>query len=96
MVYVDQIKNYKHDSGEQIIAQASWADYRNVQLDNSVPPAINFDATSGKRTIAFQPNLIPVQNTPGFASGRVKLTNSNSRKAEVVINESGNISLRWN
>ena len=31
-VYVDQNKNYKHDSGEQIIAQASWAEYRNVQF----------------------------------------------------------------
>ncbi|MFT5728338.1 MAG: prepilin-type N-terminal cleavage/methylation domain-containing protein [Desulforhopalus sp.] len=93
MVYVDEDKSFSHDaSEEQIIAQVLWSQYRNVQVDGV--GWVNFDNTSGKPTIAIQPNLIPADNGGGIANGTVKLKNSNSRNLEVVVSISGNISLK--
>ena len=90
MVYVDEDKDFSHDAGEQIIAQAIWSQYRNVQLDD-----VNFtDNGDSKPTVAFQPNLIPADKNGGIADGTVKLKNSTPRELDVVISTSGNISLR--
>ena len=96
MVYVDAgITKFSYDVGEQIIAQARWSQYRNVQGDGALlADWVNFDNSSGKPTIAFQPNLIPADKGGGIANGTVKLKNSNSRKLELVVSVSGNISLK--
>lgn len=88
--------NFLYDSaaGERVIAQVSWSDYRNVDLDATDPP--NFAAnTAGDSTIAFRPNLIPADPSGGFANGSVVLKNSNGKKATLAVSISGNISLKF-
>lgn len=91
-VYVDLDKNYKRDAGEEIIAQASWSQYRNVVLDGGVSFA---DNVSGQPTLAFRPNLIPLEAGGTAGNGTISLKNDVSRKADITISVSGNISLKW-
>ena len=87
---------YDSASGERVIAQVSWANYRNVDLDATSPPNPNFaDNTAGDSTIAFRPNLIPADPSVGFANGSVVLKNSNGKKATLAVSISGNISLKF-
>ncbi len=93
MVYVDENKDFSHDAAtEQIIAETLWSQYRNVQF-----ASVNFadnDETPAKKTIAFQPNLIPADNSGGVANGTVTLKNSMPRQLAVIVSVSGNISLK--
>ncbi len=66
-VYVDDNANFVHDAGEQVLKDALWSNYRNVQL-----ASVNFPVNGvGDRTIAFRPNLIPTAlgTPPTFATG---------------------------
>jgi len=91
-VYVDMNKNYVHDAGEEMIAQVIWSQYNNMRLAQPV----NFDNSSGKPSIAFQPNLIPADKGGGIANGTINLeSTANARKADIAISVSGNISLDW-
>jgi prepilin-type N-terminal cleavage/methylation domain-containing protein len=91
-VYVDLDKDYKHDPGEEIIAQATWSQYRNVSLNGGVDFAVN---GSGQPTVAFRPNLIPLEAGNVDGDGTISLMNDKSRKADIAITVSGNISLKW-
>jgi prepilin-type N-terminal cleavage/methylation domain-containing protein len=100
-VYVDKNKSFSYDAGDEKIREVLWSQYRNVQLDKSISFAANdedyFDEngeTSKKPTVAFRPNLIPV-DPGGSGNGKVVLRNSNST-AEIAVSVSGNISLKWN
>lgn len=89
LVYVDENKNFSYDGGERKIAEVLWSQYRNVQLES-----VNFAIVTGtKRTIAFQPNLLPT-GSGGLGNGTAKLINSIPRELSVVVSVSGNISLR--
>ncbi|MGW8157717.1 MAG: GspH/FimT family pseudopilin [Desulfoprunum sp.] len=91
-VYVDLDKDYERDAGEEIIAQASWSQYRNVVLDG----AVNFaDNASSQPTVAFRPNLIPLEAGGTAGNGTISLKNDKSRKADITISVSGNISMKW-
>ena len=98
-VFVDQDKDYIYNptavppkKADTLIAQVLWSQYRNVQFV-SAGFAKN---TLTQPTVAFQPNLLPLEPLGGAPNGTVALKNSNSRKADIVINVSGNLSLRWN
>jgi len=85
-------KDYERDAGEEIIAQASWSQYRNVVLDG----AVNFaDNASSQPTVAFRPNLIPLEAGGTAGNGTISLKNDKSRKADITISVSGNISMKW-
>ena len=87
--------NFVYDSsaGERVVAQLSWTDYRNVQLASAPTFAAN---TAGDSSLAFQPNLIPLEPDGSLSTDRaVVLTNSNGKKATVSVSVSGNISLKF-
>jgi len=87
--------NFVYDSsaGEQVVARLSWTDYRNVQLASAPTFAAN---TAGDSSLAFQPNLIPLEPGGSLSTDwALVLTNSNGKKATVTVNISGNISLKF-
>lgn len=90
IVYVDENKSFSHDAGERILAQENWSSYRNVQVD-SVTFKINAD---GDKTVAFQPNLLPLAYAGLTPNGTTKLKNSTSRELNIAVSVSGNISLQ--
>lgn len=90
--------NFIHDAsaGERIVAQVTWADYRDVALDSVASPNPNFAVnSSGDSSVAFRPNLIPDEPGGGLPNGSVVLKNSKGRKATLAISISGNISLKF-
>lgn len=90
VVYVDENRSFSLDAGEQVIAEAQWSSYRNVELDQNT-----FIANAGgDKTIAFRPNLLPSGHGGALGNGSVVLKNSTPRQNSVVVNVSGNISLR--
>jgi len=90
VVYVDENKNFSNDAGEVIIAQKDWSAYRDVQVD-SITYKVN---ATGDRTVAFQPNLMPLAYGGLTPNGQAKLKNSTSRQLSVVVSSSGHISLQ--
>jgi len=104
MVFVDEDKDYTYDptavppkKADTIIAQVLWSQYRNVKLAEVAKPVTfaDNDESSPKPTVAFRPNLIPSKSDGSIGNGSVKLQNSNSRRADIAISVSGNISLKW-
>ena len=94
VVYVDSDKNFKYDTGEDIITKVLWTDYKGVSFDitqgggDGLTFANNDD---GLPSIAFTPTGLPENNSGGFGAGSVFLTNPNGKTIKVVVSSAGNI-----
>ncbi|MFB0521052.1 MAG: GspH/FimT family pseudopilin [Desulfatiglandales bacterium] len=94
VVYVDSNSNLKYDAGEDVITKVLWANYESVSFDISQGggDGVSFPNNSdGLPSIAFRPNGLPIMPGSGFGNGTVYLINTNSRTAEVVLSQAGNI-----
>jgi type IV fimbrial biogenesis protein FimT len=94
VVFVDADNDMEYDAGELIIAQILLAGYRNVSFDTSEGGGDGLNFANNDDTlpaIAFRTNGLPRNNSGGFGSGTVFLTNTRNRKTSVVISPAGNI-----
>jgi len=91
--FTDPNTNYAEDTGEEVVADVAWADYKSlvVSLD------YNTFYTSGvgqPRCMAFQPTGIPVDGSGGvFVERRARVGNTNGRSTQVVVSPAGGVYL---
>jgi type IV fimbrial biogenesis protein FimT len=96
IVYVDANGNCEFDATEDVITQVQqWP--KQVSFDSTQGGTVGVDGLSfvdnddGSPTISFRSNGIPTANGGGMTNGTAFLTNTNGRKAEVVINQAGSM-----
>ena len=94
VVYVDDDGDLEYDTGEEIITQMRWVDYRDVQYNTSEGggDGLSFaDNDDSLPTIAFRSNGLPRNNSGALGMGTLYLKNANNKTANVIVSSAGNI-----
>lgn len=94
IIYVDRDRDLEYDTGEQVIRNRGWTDYKNdVSYDtNSGTQGTSFMTNDDNfPAISFRPNGMPVNNTGLPSGGIVYLTNINNRTMSINLSPAGSV-----
>ena len=87
LVYVDADGDLEYDAGEEIVKRMRWSSYKSVGA-TAATFALNDDELP---SVSFRPDGFSVDNSGGFGTGSVTLSNARHQTMQVELSAAGSI-----